>query len=132
MVTSMALCETRSKAPTPSRDKIVAVGSRSVSVCNTYDTHSQPARVLNAYWQGAVASLPPMRIVSRLQVRRPTRKNLWWQRGLRHGTRDLCPCPTPKQVGSVLKSFPTVLVLLPAFPSCGRSAFPVPQLIQCA
>ena len=51
----IALRDTRSKAPTPSTDKIVALGSRSVSVWRTCETHSQPARVLNAYWKGAVA-----------------------------------------------------------------------------
>ena len=47
----MALCHTRSKAPTPSMDRIVAL----VCVWRTWATHSHPARVRRACWKGAVA-----------------------------------------------------------------------------
>ena len=43
------------KVATPSTKRMVADSSRSVNVCRAWDTHSQPARVLSAFWNGAVA-----------------------------------------------------------------------------
>ena len=51
----MALREMRSYALTPSIDKIVASGSRSVTACAACATHSHPALVDNAHWNRAVA-----------------------------------------------------------------------------
>ena len=51
----MAFLDTKSNAPTPSTDKIVADSSRSVNDRSAWDTHSHTARVLSVYWKGAVA-----------------------------------------------------------------------------
>ena len=51
----MAFLDRKSNAPTPSTDKRVADSSRSVNDCSAWDTHSHPARVLSACWNGAVA-----------------------------------------------------------------------------
>ena len=48
--------EMRSKAPTPSIDKMVASGCCSVRACTACATHSHPAFVVSAYWNGAVAA----------------------------------------------------------------------------
>ena len=47
---------TKSKAPIPSTDKMVASGFASVNACNACATHSQPALVDKSYWKGDVAS----------------------------------------------------------------------------
>ena len=52
----MAFLEITANAPTPSTDNMVACSSRSVNVWRTCGTHSQPARVRNACWNGAVAA----------------------------------------------------------------------------
>ena len=41
----------------PSTERMVADSSRSVNVCRAWDTHSQPARIPSAYWNGVVAVL---------------------------------------------------------------------------
>ena len=43
------------KRPMPSMDSTVADRTASVSACTTCAMHSVPARVVNAYWNGAVA-----------------------------------------------------------------------------
>ena len=51
----MALLDTKSKAPTPSMERTVQFGSRSVITCTTCAMLSHPARVESAYWKGLVA-----------------------------------------------------------------------------
>ena len=69
----MEFLEMRSKAPTPSTERIVARASRSVSVC-CGETHSVPARVFNAYWNGAVVSSTAFETCCAM-VRATTRRN---------------------------------------------------------
>ena len=52
----MAPRDTKSKAPIPSTDKMVASGFASVNARNAWATHSQQALVDNAHWKGDVAS----------------------------------------------------------------------------
>ena len=47
--------ETRSKAPTPSMNRIIAVRSKSVSVLENVGPHTHTLRASRAYWKGAVA-----------------------------------------------------------------------------
>ena len=53
----MALREIISYALTPSMEVTVTPGFSSVTPCNMCATHSQPARVDNANWWGAVAAM---------------------------------------------------------------------------
>ena len=48
--------EMKSKAPTPSMDKMVASECCSVRACTACATHSHPAFVVSAQWNGAVAA----------------------------------------------------------------------------
>ena len=107
----------------------MSTSGQDLGVCNTCDMHSQPARALNAFWKRAVAfsaatahgfaivlaanrqntSLttipltPPCGFFRALRratkLEGPSGTHNLWQRALRHGTRDLCPCPTSTLVG---------------------------------
>ena len=55
----IAFLETRSEAPTPSTERMVADSSKSV-IDWRRATHSHPARVLRAYWNGAMATCPAL------------------------------------------------------------------------
>ena len=54
---NMALRETRSNAPRPSTDTIVARSSMSVTAGRMCATHSQPPLVFSAYWKAIVLAI---------------------------------------------------------------------------
>ena len=53
---NMAPRDTKSKAPIPSIERIVALPSMSVKAWTACATHSHPERVVSAHWNGEVAS----------------------------------------------------------------------------
>ena len=139
---TIALRDTRWKARTPSTDIIVALGSRSVNVWRTCETHSTTSRSqcmlerpcfatvrATSLWRTTLTTIPLtppsswVKTVTRPNWRTCTVGGTWQlARRLQNGTATQNPYQTPTMVASVRKSCLTARVQLLFWCSsdCGR------------